>query len=112
MNEALLQLNTMKANLEKLLRSYTAIKNENEILKNQIDAQRKAMMEKNQKVSEIEQQLSLLKTAQTISKQINSTDMETTNTTENEISENNHAVKLKINDLIKEVDKCISLLNA
>ncbi|MFN0276501.1 MAG: hypothetical protein ACKVPJ_12190 [Chitinophagales bacterium] len=109
MSEAISQLNSIKANLERLLRNYTALKNENSILKNQIDAQRKAMADKNLKISEIEQQLSLLKTAQSISKQISG--VEVSQAGENHTI-GNQAAKQKINELIKEVDKCIALLSS
>lgn len=111
MSEAITQLNTMKANLERLLRSYTALKNENAILKNQIEAQRKAMAEKNSKISEAEQQLSLLKAAQSISKHITGNELPQQET-ENNFAESNIAAKQKIQELIKEVDKCIALLSS
>jgi hemerythrin-like domain-containing protein len=111
MNEALLQLNALKTNLERLLRSHTALKNENDILKNQIVAQRKAMIEKNTRIAEIEQQILMLKSAHTVSKQL------TENALQQDIMQNDtlasrEEVKQKINALIREVDRCIALLNS
>jgi len=93
------QLQILKANLERLLRNFTAVKNENEMLKQQIDAQRKALAEKNQKLSQLDEQLSLAKTSRLIA------DAEPLN------REDKSEVKQRINELIKEVDKCIALMN-
>lgn len=109
MSEAIHQLNSIKANLDRLLRNYTALRNENAILKNQLEAQRKALAGKNVKITDIEQQLNSLKTAQQISRQLLSS--ESTSSKEEITGEGRAAMKHKINELIKEVDKCIALLN-
>ena len=91
------QLRELRSNLERLLRSFTAVKNENEMLKQQIDAQRRALAEKNHKISELDEQLSLSKTSKLITE------------TEHLSSEDKTEVRHKINELIKEVDKCIAM---
>ncbi|MBC8173802.1 MAG: hypothetical protein H7X71_07845 [Chitinophagales bacterium] len=93
------QLDVIKTNLERLLRNYTALKNENEILKNQVEAQRRTAGDKNKKITELEEQLTLLKTVKAITDSDPLEKEEKTN------------VKHRINELIKEVDKCIALLN-
>jgi len=98
MSETQQQLHQLKANLERLLRNFTAVRNENDMLKQQIEAQRKALTEKNNKIGELDQQLSLAKTSKML--------------TENETltREDKSEVRQKINELIKEVDKCIAMM--
>ncbi len=99
MSETQQQLHELKANLERLLRNFTAVKNENEMLKQQIDAQRKALADKNHKLADLDEQLSLSKTSKLI-------------TESEELSrEDKTEVRHKINELIKEVDKCIASMN-
>lgn len=95
------QLDNLRLNLERLLRGYQAILRENEMLKQQIDAQRRGLADKNKKIGELEQQFDLVKTAQTIAG-IGSTE---------ELPEDKIEVRKRINELIKEVDNCIALLN-
>lgn len=95
-NEQLIQL---KANLERLLRNFTAVKNENDLLKQQIDAQRKALAEKNHRISDLDQQLSMSKTSKLITE------------TEDLSKQDKTEVRHKINELIREVDKCIAMMN-
>ncbi|MBK7036636.1 MAG: hypothetical protein IPH42_09905 [Bacteroidetes bacterium] len=95
------QLQNIKSNLDRLLRNYHAIKNENDILKNQLDAQRKSTQDKNKKIEELEKQIELMKTVQTIAEGTNG----------EESNPGKAEMKKKINELIKEVDNCIALLN-
>lgn len=99
MSETHDQLIQLKANLDRLLRNFTAVKNENDLLKQQIDAQRKSLADKNHKISELDQQLSLSKTSKLLT--------DTDDLSKQDKSE----VRQKINDLIKEVDKCIAMMN-
>ena len=60
------QLQALRTNLDRLLRSYQAVKGENEILKQQVDAQRRGLADKNRKIEELEKQFEIVKTAQSI----------------------------------------------
>ena len=95
------KLQSIKQSLDRLLRSYQALKSENEILKSQLEAQRRTSGDKNKKIEELEKQLTLIQTAQSIAHM-------------NDAGEENgdrSEMKKKINDLIKEVDNCIAMLN-
>jgi len=95
------QLQNIKGNLDRLLRNYHALRNENEILKSQLEVQRKTTIDKNNKIGELEKQIALIKTVQTIAE----------GTTGEESNPGKAEMKKKINELIKEVDNCIALLN-
>lgn len=93
------QLLSLKASVERLLRSYTALKSENEMLRNQLEAQRRGLREKNEHIARLEEELSLVKAAKALGE---------TGQTE-ELSKT--AIRETINELIDEVDRCIALLN-
>ncbi|MFI5172922.1 MAG: hypothetical protein ACHQFW_11055 [Chitinophagales bacterium] len=95
------QLQMVRGNLERLLRSYQAIKHENEILKSQIDAQRRGLADKNKKIDDLEKQIDLIKTAQNIAQ----------HEPGSEPSPGRTEMKRKINELIRDVDDCIAMLN-
>ena len=95
------QLQALRTNLDRLLRSYQAVKGENEILKQQVDAQRRGLADKNRQIEELEKQFEIVKTAQSIAISSNG----------NELPEDKAEVKKRINELIKEVDNCIAMLN-
>lgn len=99
MSETNDQLIQLKANLERLLRKFTAVKNENDLLKQQLDAQRKALADKNLKISDLDHQLTLSKTSKLITE------------TEDLSKQDKSEVRQKINELIKEVDRCIAMMN-
>ena len=96
------KLHSVQQNLTRLLRMHTALEQENALLKNQIEAQRKGFAEKNKKIEELEKQLELIKTAQAIAQ----------HDTREESPEARSAMRKQINELIKEIDKCISLLSS
>lgn len=95
------KLQEINRNLERLLRNFQAIKSENDILKNQLEAQRKSAHEKNNTIDALEKQVQLIKTVQNIAG----------NEQEGDASDGKTEMKKKINELIKEVDNCIALLN-
>ncbi len=101
MNTTQEQLQALRANLDRLLRSFQAIAAENDMLKQQVDAQRRGLADKNKKIDELEKQFEIVKTAQSIAA-IGTTD---------DLPENKAEVKKRINELIKEVDNCIAMLN-
>ncbi len=97
MNDLKEKISSLKSGLERLLRKHTALKNEYEINKNQLDALRQALSEKNAQLSELQRQLNALKTANSLSVSNEGTDKT--------------AVKQQINAFIREIDRCIELLN-
>lgn len=101
MNATQEQLQVLRTNLDRLVRSYQAVKGENEILKQQVDAQRRGLADKNKKIEELEKQFEVVKTAQTI----------VAAGVGEDLPENKAEVKKRINELIKEVDNCIAMLN-
>lgn len=95
------KLAMLKANLERLLRNYQAIQRENGMLKEQIEAVRKSVQERNKKIESLEDQLNMQRTVSSIAAipQLQ------------EGLGDKEDVKKRINELIKEVDSCIALLN-
>ncbi len=91
------QILSVKNNIDQLIRSYTLLKNENENLKKQTDAHRNSLAEQNQKIEHLEQQLAALKTAKAITGEGN--------------KEDKSYIRQTVNELIREVDKCIATLN-
>lgn len=94
------KLQLLKSNVERLLRSFQAVQQENDILKQQIEAIRRGSAEKTKRIEALEQQAELQKTAQTIA-----------NIARNEDGDDKTEVRKRINDLIKEVDNCIAMLS-
>ncbi len=101
MNATQEQLQVLRANLDRLVRSHQAVLSENDILKQQVDAQRRGLADKNKKIEELEKQFDIVKTAQTI----------VAAGTGDNLPEDKAEVKKRINELIKEVDNCIAMLN-
>ncbi|MBK7442258.1 MAG: hypothetical protein IPL12_23390 [Bacteroidetes bacterium] len=101
MNATQEQLQVLRSNLDRLLRSHQAVISENDILKQQVDAQRRGLADKNKKIEELEKQFEIVKTAQTIV---------AAGSGDNQ-PEDKAEVKKRINELIKEVDNCIAMLN-
>lgn len=101
MNTTQEQLQVLRSNLDRLLRSHQAILSENDMLKQQVDAQRRGLADKNKKIEELEKQFEIVKTAQSIA----------TSGSVADLPEDKVEVKKRINELIKEVDNCIAMLN-
>lgn len=95
------KLQQLKSNLDRLLRSYQAVQRENDLLKQQIEALRKSVSDKNKKIEGLEEQLEMQRTAASIA---HIGQME-------EGSGDKEEVRKRINELIKEVDNCIAMLN-
>ncbi len=95
------KLQALKTGLERLLRSYRAVQQENELLKQQIEAVRRSVHDKNKRIESLEEQMELQRTASSIA---SISQMQ-------EGSGDKEGVRKRINDLIKEVDNCIALLN-
>ena len=97
MNNLKEDIASLKNGLERLVRNHAALKSENEINKNQLEALRQALAEKNMQLAELQRQLSVIKTANSLSGVGESQDKT--------------AVKSQINEFIREIDRCIELLN-
>lgn len=97
MNNLKENISSLRSGLEKLIRNHTILKSEYEINKNQLDALRQALAEKNNQLAELQRQLNVMKTANSLSGSVETKDKT--------------AVKQQINEFIREIDRCIELLN-
>ncbi|HET8963626.1 MAG TPA: hypothetical protein VFM99_07005 [Chitinophagales bacterium] len=97
MNNLKENISSLKSGLERLIRNHTVLKSEYEINKNQLDALRQALAEKNNQLAELQRQLNVMKTANSLSGSVETKDKT--------------AVKRQINEFIREIDRCIELLN-
>lgn len=96
MSNTLEAIHLLQVKLQDLLDRYEFLKEENQILLQQNGKLHVLLNENEQQLVAYEQELELLKVAKTIE----GSNEDTRNT------------KLKINALIREIDKCITLLNA
>jgi hypothetical protein len=95
MDNALEVILLLEEKLKKLLSNYEFLKNENEILLQNVNSLQHQVLEKEQFIENQKKEYDLLKIAKTI----NGSNTYTKDT------------KLKINALIREIDKCIIELN-
>ncbi len=96
MNKPLEAIHLLEDKLKNLLSNYEFLKNENEILLQNASMYQQKLTEQQQLIEGQQQQYHLLKIAKTIEGS----------------KENTRETKLKINTLIREIDKCIIQLNA
>ena len=96
MSNTIEAIHLLEDKLKNLLSNYEFLKNENEILLQNTTKLQHQLFEREQLLVEQKRQYDLLKVAKTI-------DGRSTNTRD---------TKLKINSLIREIDKCIIQLNA
>ena len=96
MSNTLEAIHLLELKLQEMLARYEFLKEENEILLQQNGELQQLLNEKQQQLVSQRKQYDVLKVAKTIEGS-------------NEDSRN---TKLKINALIREIDKCITLLNA
>ena len=87
--------NLLEDKLDKLLEVYTFLKEENEFLHQRIATLENQLTEKTQRLNEKEKSYNMLKIAKTIEGSNNNT----------------RETKLKINALIRDIDKCIVQLS-
>ena len=95
MSDTVEAIHLLEDKLKNLLSNYEFLKNENEILLQDTTKLRHQLLEKEQLLINQKKQYDLLKIAKTIEGSSNST----------------RDTKLKINTLIREIDKCIIQLN-
>lgn len=80
--------------LQQLLKQYRAVQKENEKLKKELTGIKDLQAERNRQIDELEQKVSILKTA-----------------TNNMNEEDRKELEKRINHYIKEIDRCISVLS-
>ncbi len=78
---------------EKLIEKHTLLAERNDKLSTEIEKIKQELNEKNQQVSELEDKIKLLKIAGSVG------------------GESTKEVKLKINEMVREIDKCIAQIN-
>ncbi|OSY87720.1 hypothetical protein WH52_09830 [Tenacibaculum holothuriorum] len=96
MSKTLEAIHLLEDRLQKLLVNYEFLKEENEVLLNSNAKLQYLLQEKQSELEAKEEEYKLLKIAKTIEGS----------------NENTRETKLKINALIREIDKCITLLNS
>ncbi|MDB4241995.1 hypothetical protein N9820_03595 [Polaribacter sp.] len=89
-------IHLLEDKLKNLFSNYEFLKNENEILLQNVSMYQQKLLEQQQLIEGQQKQYHLLKIAKTIEGS----------------KENTRETKLKINTLIREIDKCIIQLNA
>ena len=95
------RLSAIKVNIERLVRNLQAASQENKLLKTQLETLRMHVTEKTKAMEQMKEELDLLKTAHAI---------KTTTMEQGELSEEQKAVRKKINEYIREIDACIKKL--
>ncbi|PIE86038.1 MAG: hypothetical protein CSA05_02505 [Bacteroidia bacterium] len=87
-------IDTFKARINLLISLYEETKKEKELFIQEKNELLNLINEKNNKISELEEQINTLKLANSLVS-----------------GENGHDAKIKINRIVREIDKCIALLN-
>lgn len=85
----------IKSKLTALKRSKDALKNDNERLRLHMDKVKRELMESRDVAERLEAEMKTLRMAQTIGGN----------------AEETRETKLKINEMVKEIDRCIAMLN-
>jgi len=88
------QLNNVVEKTERLIELYSALQEENDLLKLENDRLTSALKSSKDKSAELEEKLRILKMAKSFS----------------ETNEKTLDIKQKINEFVQEIDKCIVLL--
>ena len=83
----------VKKKAEKLIEKHRLLTEKNEKLSNEIEKIKQELNEKNQQISELNDKIKLLKIAGSVD------------------GEGTKEVKLKINEMVREIDKCIAQIN-
>ncbi|MBA6155315.1 hypothetical protein H3Z83_02075 [Tenacibaculum sp. S7007] len=96
MSDPLEAIHLLEDKLKTLLSNYDFLKEENQVLLQNNAKLQVLLQEKEQELSKKQEEFKLLKIAKTIEGS----------------SENTRETKLKINTLVREIDKCIALLNS
>lgn len=93
-NDLQQQVHRVNEKLQQLLKQYQLLQKENEVLKKDLKDVRAINIEKGRQLDELEQKVSILKTA-------------TNNLTDTDKKQ----LEKRLNGYIKEIDRCITMLN-
>ncbi len=85
----------LKLKINKVIDSFEAAKKDNETQKNIVENLRQEISRRDLKIEELEKKLETYKIAKTVVA----------------TSDDAHDAKIKINRIVREIDKCISLMN-
>ena len=88
-------VDSLEVKIKKLISLYTKTKEERELAVNEAERIQKDLNKKQEVIKDLEEKIKLIK----MSKVVNSS------------KEDNKKTKQKINDYVREIDKCIALLN-
>lgn len=93
MKDLSVRVASLKNKAENLVRNYQKAQEENKNLTEKIEKLTKELIQKSQQISELNNKVNLLKISGSVDK------------------ESTKDVKLKINELVREIDKCIAQIN-
>jgi len=82
--------------LQKLLQKHEAVKGENEFLKQKLSKAEADLKLSNEELEQVQEKMRVISLAKSL---------------DTDESENKKDLKLKINEMMREIDKCIALLN-
>ena len=88
-------LDSLKESVQQLMRAYAQLKTQNAELSFAVTALDQQLVTKQSEVEALEEQYKVLKMAKSLEG----------------VSTENKDVKLKINEMVREIDKCIALIN-
>lgn len=94
-NENIQIVSNLQHKITKLIERYRGIKTDNELLKHQNDQLTIKLEESAREIADLNEKYNTLKFSKTIEAS----------------SEDVHNAKIKINQIVREIDKCIALLN-
>lgn len=93
MKDLSLLVSNIKAKAESLVEKHKLLQEENKTLSDKMDKIKQELEEKNQQILELTDKMKLLKIAKNVD------------------GESTKEVKLKINEMVREIDKCIAQIN-
>ncbi len=93
MKDLSIRVSSLKNKAEKLVKNYQSIREENMNLNQKMEQLNKELNKKEQQIMELNNKVNLLKISGSVDK------------------ESTKDVKLKINELVREIDKCIAQIN-
>ena len=88
-------LGSLKGNVHQLMNEYSQLKTQNEELSLTVTSLNQQLTTKQSEIGELNEKYKVLKMAKSLEG----------------VSTENKDVKLKINEMVREIDKCIALLN-
>ncbi len=95
MSEEIHQVEVLKNHVQRLITLYEAARTSAELLQTKLQEQEKELEQKDKQIAAWQEKFNMLKMAKTI---------EAT-------SQDKHEAKIKINKIVREIDRCIAMLN-